>query len=43
MPSGARNLFLICGHSPWPDPLLEWGNDSQALNVDGRAVVLTGG
>ena len=35
-----RNLFVICGHSPWPDPLLEWGNGCQALNVDARVVVL---
>jgi hypothetical protein len=41
--TGARNLFLLCGHSPWPDPLLAWGESCQALNVDGRVVVLTAG
>ena len=41
--AGARNLFVVCGHSPWPDPLLAWGEGCQALNVDGRVAVLTAG
>ena len=41
--AGGPNLFVVCGHSPWPDPLLKWGNGCQALNVDGRVVVLEQG
>jgi hypothetical protein len=35
-----RDLFVVCGHAPWKDPLLELSEDIQVLNVDARVVVL---
>ena len=35
-----EGLLTICGHTHWPDPLVEvYGR--QVLNVEGRVVVLT--
>lgn len=35
-----RDLLVVCGHSPWRNPLLDLAGNNQVLNVDGRVVVL---
>lgn len=37
--SSPQNL-IFCGHSHWPVPLVELGNGTRILNVDGRVVIL---
>ncbi len=36
-------LLVVCGHVYWPQPLADLRGGAQALNADGRVVVLTRG
>ena len=38
----ARAPLTLCGHVHWPDPLAVLSQGGQVLNVDARAVLLTG-
>src|SRR5262249_34984751 len=36
----SHQLLIICGHSPWKNPLVTFSDSAQVLNVAERAVLL---